>query len=190
VTDDGLPAGSTLTAIWNKYDGPGKVKFADEDALSTTATLAAVGGYRIRLRGRDGELQGQDVIRVAVQRSSERYRIVSFTLINADTEQAIPGYETLANGQSIAIASLPTRNVSIRANVTGTGHQSVRFEWDKSSNTRTDSELPYAISASGTNYTPFPGFTPGKHTLLATPFSKDKGSGSFGGALAITLFLQ
>ena len=40
VTDDGLPAGSTVTSTWSKQSGPGTVTFAKPNAPSTTATFS------------------------------------------------------------------------------------------------------------------------------------------------------
>ena len=49
ATDDGLPAGSSLTYTWTKVAGPGTVTFATPGAASTTATFSAIGIYLLRL---------------------------------------------------------------------------------------------------------------------------------------------
>jgi hypothetical protein len=54
VTDDGLPAGSTLTSTWSKLSGPGTVSFATPNANATTASFSGPGSYVLRLTGSDG----------------------------------------------------------------------------------------------------------------------------------------
>lgn len=64
VTDDGLPTGSTPTVTWLKVSGPGKVKFLDSHAASTTATFGTAGTYALRLKASDGELSSSAVVYV------------------------------------------------------------------------------------------------------------------------------
>ncbi|HEX7152041.1 MAG TPA: PKD domain-containing protein [Thermoanaerobaculia bacterium] len=53
ATDDGLPAGSTLTTTWSKTSGPGTVTFANASAIDTTATLGTPGTYVLTLTASD-----------------------------------------------------------------------------------------------------------------------------------------
>jgi hypothetical protein len=41
----------TTKLTWSKASGPGKVAFADDAALATTATFSAVGDYVLKLLG-------------------------------------------------------------------------------------------------------------------------------------------
>ena len=66
VSDDGLPAGGTPTALWSVVSGPGTVTFADANAASTSATFSAAGPYVLRLTGSDGELSASDTVGVTV----------------------------------------------------------------------------------------------------------------------------
>jgi RHS repeat-associated protein len=66
VTDDGLPAGSTLTQTWSSLAGPAAVTFAIPNAATTDATFPAVGDYTLRLVGSDSALAVQDVAVVHV----------------------------------------------------------------------------------------------------------------------------
>jgi RHS repeat-associated protein len=66
ASDDGLPAGSTLTTTWSEVAGPGTVAFANGAALSTTASFSAPGEYLLRLSASDGELVGVSEMRVTV----------------------------------------------------------------------------------------------------------------------------
>jgi RHS repeat-associated protein len=66
--DDGLPAGSTLTATWTTVSGPnGAVAaFADAHAANTTATFPAAGTYILRLTVNDTQFDGTDDVVITV----------------------------------------------------------------------------------------------------------------------------
>lgn len=66
ASDDGLPAGSTLTYRWIKVSGPGTVTFADASALSTGACFSVSGVYALRLTASDSGLAASDNITVRV----------------------------------------------------------------------------------------------------------------------------
>jgi hypothetical protein len=66
VTDDGLPAGSTLSQTWSKVSGPGTVTFGDSTAQDTTAAFSTSGTYVLRLTGTDGALSSSDDVTVTV----------------------------------------------------------------------------------------------------------------------------
>jgi hypothetical protein len=51
---------------WSKASGPGEVKFADPNALKTTATFSALGIYVLRLTGAAGALSAASELNVAV----------------------------------------------------------------------------------------------------------------------------
>src|SRR5206468_8519469 len=61
VTDDGRPAGATLTKTWSSLAGPGPVAFSTPSAAVTDATFPALGDYTLRLLGSDSVLAAQDV---------------------------------------------------------------------------------------------------------------------------------
>jgi RHS repeat-associated protein/uncharacterized repeat protein (TIGR01451 family) len=66
ATDDGLPAGSTLTFLWSKVAGPGTVTFANATSPNTTATFSESGTYLLRLTASDSQLFGSAQMRVTV----------------------------------------------------------------------------------------------------------------------------
>jgi len=67
VTDDGLPAGSTITTRWQAPSfNPGAVTFGNFNSLATTATFSTNGVYSIQLLADDGEKQGSDFVEVRV----------------------------------------------------------------------------------------------------------------------------
>src|SRR5260370_14352185 len=56
--------------------------------------------------------------------------VISFTLINADTDQPVPGYELLNDGAVINSASLPTTHLNIRAKTNPATVRKWRFDYN------------------------------------------------------------
>lgn len=111
--------------------------------------------------------------------------VTHLSLVNADTDQPIAGFELLADGATLNLAALPTRNVNIEAHTSSNEVRSVRFALDDNSDYRTESTRPYALEgdARGDYYPWTP--SPGSHTLTATPFSGASGSGTAGAPLSV-----
>ena len=70
ASDDGLPAGSTLTVIWSKVSGPGTVTFANANAKATTASFSAAGTYVLQLSATDGALTSTSSVTITVNAAS------------------------------------------------------------------------------------------------------------------------
>jgi hypothetical protein len=108
----------------------------------------------------------------------------SFTLINADSDQPI---QTLTNGATLNLATLPTKNLNVRANTVPTPVGSVVFALTGAqTRNQTEATPPYALFGdTGGDYAPW---TPalGSYTLKATPFSGSGGTGTAGTPLTIT----
>lgn len=66
VSDDGLPAGSSVTTTWSTVSGPGTVRFTDAARPVTTASFTIAGSYVLRLTATDGALTAQDDVQVVV----------------------------------------------------------------------------------------------------------------------------
>jgi RHS repeat-associated protein len=66
VTDDGKPAGVTVTSRWAFVSGPATVTFAAGTALSTPATFSTAGTYVLRLTADDTEHIVSDTITIIV----------------------------------------------------------------------------------------------------------------------------
>ena len=66
ASDDGLPAGSTLTRTWSKISGPGTVSFGNVNAQKTTANFSSAGTYVLRLTASDGALSSSDDVTITV----------------------------------------------------------------------------------------------------------------------------
>jgi RHS repeat-associated protein len=67
VTDDGKPAGSTLTIQWQMQSGPAPVTFSSPNTAATTVTFPPTpGSYILRLTASDGQLTGSNAVTVTV----------------------------------------------------------------------------------------------------------------------------
>jgi hypothetical protein len=110
--------------------------------------------------------------------------VTSFTLIDADTNQPIPGYEILSDRAVIDLSSLPTSHLNIRANTDPQNVGSVRFVLDEYDHV--ENFPPFALFGNlGRNYLEGE-LAPGPHVLNAVPFSQNDASGSAGTGLRIS----
>ncbi len=113
--------------------------------------------------------------------------VVSFTLINADTDQDI---RQLVNNDTITFSQLPTRNLNVRANTNPFPVGSVSFDLNASINFRTESGAPYSLAGDNAgNYAPW---TPplGNNTLKCTPYTGANRTGAAGTPLTIVFFVR
>ena len=108
--------------------------------------------------------------------------VLGFTLINADTNQPIL---ELTQNAVISLASLPTRNLNIRANTAPSVIGSVRFGLNGNNNFRTENAAPYALA--GDTAGDYWKWTPsvGSYLLTATAYSGPDASGTAGAAVTI-----
>ena len=107
------------------------------------------------------------VFAIAAPAKAETQSVVSFTLINADTDSPIPGYDPLPNGATLNLATLPTRRLNIRANTSPSTIGSVRFGYDSNANYRIQNGNPTRspATAPGTTTPPTP---PGRRRSAPT----------------------
>lgn len=184
--DDGLPTGALVRA-WSKVSGPGEAIFADPTAAVTTAGFSTAGSYVLRLSASDGVLADSDDLTVTVLSApAANQTIASLSLVNADTDQPVAGYEALTGGVvNVNLTQLPSR-LTIRANLSpGKTVGSIKFQYDNT--TIIENKAPYVLAGDNSgDYNPF-AFTTGSHTLRATPYSGAKASGSAGTSISITL---
>jgi hypothetical protein len=121
----------------------------------------------------------------------QKPQVASFTLIDADTNQAI---EQLADGAVIILGALPTRNLNIRADTDPETVGSVRFGLNNNPNHRIENGAPYALAGDVIKdgqpdyhaWTP----APGSYTLTATPHAEQGGRGEAGLPLTITFQVE
>jgi hypothetical protein len=112
--------------------------------------------------------------------------VVSLTLIDADRDRPIAGFDPLPAGAVVNLAALPTRNLNIRANTSPSTVGSVKFGLDGNASYRVENGAPYALAGDdGGDYRPWTP-TPGTHTVTATPYTKSGAGGTAGTSLRVT----
>ncbi|MEK7949975.1 CBM96 family carbohydrate-binding protein [Luteolibacter soli] len=108
ATDDGLPAGSSLTTSWTRVSGPTGVSFATSTSQSTNATFSAAGTYVLRLTASDGELTGSDDVTITITSSSGGGGTSSFIA----TQDAYTENGTNRNVSSIRVESSDRKRIA------------------------------------------------------------------------------
>ena len=71
VSDDGLPAGGSLSSLWSVVSGPGPVTFTNAASPTTAARFEADGAFTLRLSATDGELATTDDVTFDVARVNQ-----------------------------------------------------------------------------------------------------------------------
>ncbi|HYJ88276.1 MAG TPA: hypothetical protein VEW46_19585, partial [Pyrinomonadaceae bacterium] len=66
ATDDGLPAGSTLTSLWSQVSGPGTTTFEDPLLSETVASFSAPGVYILRLTATESDMIASSEVTITV----------------------------------------------------------------------------------------------------------------------------
>ncbi|NQY08128.1 MAG: hypothetical protein HRT71_01255 [Flavobacteriales bacterium] len=96
--------------------------------------------------------------------------ISGFTLINADTDYPIDGFEPMQEGSVISYQALPTKNINIRINPSPYTIDSLEVDFDGNVTWDTQGVYPYSVwdEADGD----YEAFTPaaGEHTLKVTAY--------------------
>ena len=119
--------------------------------------------------------------------------VLSFTLINADTDEPIPGFDPVPDGAVIRLSRLPTRRLNLRANTTPDRVGCVQFALDGNPSFNVEREPPYALVTGAGPPGDFSAWTPpvGGRVVTATPWTgppapgKRAGTGEPGQALTI-----
>lgn len=121
---------------------------------------------------------------VNAQTNSSTQSVVGFTLVNADNATDI---RQINNGAVLNLATLATKNLSIRANTNPTTVGSVTLDLSGAASIkRTENFLPYALTHNSPgSYAPW---TPplGNYILTATPYTLSYQHGTKGTPLMIT----
>ncbi|GAC1372836.1 MAG: hypothetical protein NVSMB30_14100 [Hymenobacter sp.] len=109
--------------------------------------------------------------------------VSSYTLVNADTNVDI---QPLATGDTLNLATLPTRNLNVRANTSPATVGSVVFALSGAQvQNHTENVAPYALFSDNAGV--YYAWTPplGTYALTATPYSATNGTGTAGTPLTI-----
>ena len=201
--------GVTETITWNMENISGAVKIAlykGGNSLQTITSSTTNDGTHAWLvpasqqLGSDYQVRVSSVAQSSVFDMSDAFftvgaapveSILSFTLINAITDQPITGYESISDGAVIKLASLPTKKVNIRVNTSPSSVGSIKTALTGTvSKSRTDNVAPYAVwSETLGDYSSWSAVA-GAFTLTATPYSSADGKGVKGSAKTINFKIQ
>ncbi len=177
--------GDIVSYLWEKVSG-GQASLQSPQTASTLVTGLEEGTYTFRLTVTDAQNDTDtDELSVLVwpEGGPPGPAIVSFTLVNADTDSDI---QELTNGASLDLTTLPTTNLNVRANPGAEPVGSVVFGYDGNPQYRTESQAPFALAGDVSG--DYIAWTPsaGNHTLTATPYSGSGGTGTAGDGLTIS----
>lgn len=167
---------------------PANVFSVGQHRLAATPTTGMNGG---------GTVGAGAAVAFSVVRSEKAaIAVTGLTLINAETDQPVPGYDPIPAGAALRLSALP-RQLNIRANVTP-GVGSVRFTLSGAQD-RLENEAPFALCSDTNNKNGNKGayfacagnvLSPGAHTLSATPYPQLFGKGAPGQALSWTFTVE
>lgn len=121
--------------------------------------------------------------------SSAGPSITKLTLINADTDLPIAGFESLGSSTTLNFGSLPTHRLNMRAFTNPGTVGSVKFVLNGGI-TRIENGAPYALA--GNNGNDYSAWTPtiGPHTLTIIAYTGMHASGTAGIPLTITFMVS
>lgn len=175
------PDGSIISYNWTKVSG-GVVTMSGTNTPALHLSNLQQGNYVFTLTVTDNMNANavEEVYVSVLPASGSGQSVVSFTLINADSDADIG---LISNGDVINLSSLPSRNLNIRANTSPSEVGSVRFLLNgKMVN---ENSAPYALK--GDNNGDYRGWIPatGNYTLSATPYSQPNGGGLTGNGLTV-----
>lgn len=187
-------SGYTLAVNINGNDSVAKNPDQTAYASGTSVTLTATAATGYHFAGWSGSASATTNPLTVTMNSNKTItanfaavsgqQVTSFTLVNADTDQDI---KMLSSGDILNLATLPTKNLNIRANTNPSVVGSVKLVLSgPQTRSVTENTAPYSLfgDVSG-NYAPWAPAT-GDYKLTATPHSASNGSGTAGTALTIS----
>lgn len=120
-------------------------------------------------------------------------RVTGLTLIDADTDLPVPGFDPIPDGATISLRALGVQHLNVRANTATRRVGSVRFGLDDNPKQRTESIHVYSMFGDDGPWPDgrwrFRPWTPtlGTHTLTGTAFKERYGRGAPGGSVTVRL---
>ncbi len=185
ATDDGTVARVEF------YEGTNLLGADNTSPFSYSWQNVPAGRYSLKAKAFDdqGASGESDALSITVTApAAPAFGVTSLTLINADNDQPVAGFDPIPNNATISFAAVGTMNLTIRANTTGT-IGSVKFTMD-GADVRTENMAPYSLS--GDNMGDYPPFTfaQGAHTLTATAYDMAMAAGQAGGAATVSFTIQ
>jgi len=185
------PEGTTVVAAEGKVrvsTDAGVVELGAEEEVLLASNLPSPGRAR-KARDVGRRLAWTEQLSPPGRARRETVPVVkSFTLINADTDRPVAGFDPLPDGATIELAKLPTRRLNIRANIVPSEVGTVRFRLNGKDRPK-EEFAPYSLEGDAEgDYNPW---TPraGTYTLTATPYAAGGARGKAGRPLTITFIV-
>lgn len=102
------------------------------------------------------------------------HSISGFTLINADNDYPIPGFDPIPEGAVINYQTLPTKNINLRIDPSPYMVDSLEVDFNGDVHFKTDDTYPFSLW--GESNGDYKAITPdlGEHTLKVTPYINGK----------------
>ena len=171
-TAKAIVLGTRLTVVHN---GSSRVEVAEgrvrlERSIDGASVNVAAGHYAVAAPR--GPLKARPLPKTLA--------VISFTLINADTDLPIAVFEPIPDGATIDLRTLPTRNLNIRADTIPARVGCVGF-YLNGRHYNTERAEPWALATSSVRKYGIWNPTPGDYTLAATPWSGPPAAGKRGG---------
>ena len=193
--------GNIESYSWEQTAGPSTADMEGQNTANLTVSDLRQGTYKFKLTVTDDHGNStsdyMQLVVKSVQQSDQNddddteqpdgQYVANFTLINADSNQPIAGYDPIPAGATINLQELPTKNLNIRANTDPYQIGSVMFSYGSQENFKTENLAPYAFQSDRDgNYRPWTP-TPGDHSITATPFSESNRGGEKGTAFSLNI---
>ena len=181
--------GTVVSYAWTQLSGPDTADLNGANTTELAAGNLSTGTYTFRLTVTDNDGNtGSDDVSVAVLPDGGSFAtVLSFTLLDANTDQPIPGFNPIVDGAVINKASLGISDFNVRID-TEPNNDFGRIEASLRGATtedRIENAYPWALFGD-TNGDFRPGvLNDGAHTLTATPYSQDGTGGDVGTPLTI-----
>ncbi|WP_020530146.1 PQQ-dependent sugar dehydrogenase [Flexithrix dorotheae] len=190
------PDGGLVSFNWTQESGPGLATLTGKNASTLIVGSLIEGVYKFRLTVKDDEnVSAFDEMLVTVKSSPSGGEVIqSLTLINTINNQPVSGYDPIATNAVINLQTLPSQNISIRAN-TARSVGSIKFNLSGFNgglnHTQIESNAPYALF--GDNAGNFHPWLPQKpaaghqYDLLVNAYDQAGAKGNIIGAYAIKI---
>lgn len=115
---------------------------------------------------------------------NDGFAVTGFTLVDAGTDQVIPGYDPIPDGAVLHLGELP-KHLNVRANTVGS-LESIRFFYTGKPGSRTENVAPYALFGdAGGNYHAGR-LRVGAQSITATPYTENGAQGDAGKPVTLT----
>jgi len=184
ATDDG----TIVSYLWTQESGPNTASLTGETTTSLSVGDLVAGTYVFKLTATDDEgKSGSDTVSVVVVPQSTAFATVtSFTLMNADTDVPVAGFDPIADGATINKATAGT-SFNIRVNTSpSTDFGSVVMALSgATTKNATESDPVWALFGDVAGDFNVAALNNGSHTMTATPYDQDAGAGEAGTPLTI-----